>query len=73
MFVRGAPYLKWGIWTCVRAIYAAVAGFAALATSSFADSESGHLVLATATAAIVCECLDVAFGALTLDCGGGMH
>ena len=71
LFAPGVPYLKWGIWTCVRAIYAGVAGFAALATSSLGHSESGHLILATATAAIVCECLDVAFGALTLRLRGG--
>src|SRR5581483_7602182 len=29
-FARGAPYLKWGIYTCIRVIYAATAGFAAL-------------------------------------------
>src|SRR5262245_6866612 len=34
-FSRGAPYLKWGIYTCIRAIYAAVAGFAALAVAPF--------------------------------------
>ncbi len=30
---RGNPYLKWGIYTCIRAIYGAVAGFAALAVA----------------------------------------
>src|SRR5580765_2180178 len=71
LLTRGVPYLKWGTWTCIRAIYAAVAAFAVTATWPLASSESGHLVVATATAAVVCECLDVAFGALTLKLRGG--
>src|SRR5262249_32677004 len=27
----GAPYLKWGTYTCIRAVYGAAAGFAAVA------------------------------------------
>jgi putative nucleotidyltransferase with HDIG domain len=68
---RGVPYLKWGIWTCIRAIYAAVAAFAVLATDPLAHGQSAHLVVATATAAIVCELLDVAFGTLTIRLRGG--
>lgn len=70
LLTRGVPYLKWGTWTCVRAIYAGAAGLAALATSSFAKGDSGHLVIATATAVVVCEFLDVALGALTLSLRG---
>jgi putative nucleotidyltransferase with HDIG domain len=66
LLAKGTPYLKWGIWTCVRTIYAGAAGFAVLLTSSFAHGSSGRLVAATATATIVCEGLDVAFCALTV-------
>ena len=33
-FARGAPYLRWGIYTCIRAIYGAVAGFAVIVVAS---------------------------------------
>jgi putative nucleotidyltransferase with HDIG domain len=66
LLTQGGPYLRWGVYTCVRAIYAGAAGFAVLATSSLARGQSGRLVVATATATVVCEGLDVAFGALTL-------
>src|SRR5262249_25140736 len=67
----GGPYLKWGIWTCVRAIYGAAAGFAAAAVAPLGQTEATTLILATAVAAIVAECMDVAFGALTLWLRGG--
>jgi putative nucleotidyltransferase with HDIG domain len=70
-FARGAPYLKWSIYTCIRAIYAAAAGFAALATGPLIHNQTGHLVLATVTAAVVAEPLDVAFAALTMRLRGG--
>jgi putative nucleotidyltransferase with HDIG domain len=70
-FARGAPYLKWSIYTCIRAIYAAAAGFAALATGPLIHNETGHLVIATVTAALVAEPLDVAFAALTMRLRGG--
>src|SRR5579862_1791843 len=69
--VRGAPYLKWGIYSCVRAIYAAAAGFAAATTGDVLHNTSARLVVATAAAAIVAETLDVAFAALTLYLRGG--
>jgi putative nucleotidyltransferase with HDIG domain len=68
---RGAPYLRWGIYTCIRVIYAAVAGFAALATSQLVGGASARLVVATVTAAVVAEPLDVVFAALTLRLRGG--
>ena len=58
--------LKWGVYTSIRAIYGAAAGFAAAAAMTFADSETTQVVIATATAALVAEPLDLAFGALTL-------
>jgi putative nucleotidyltransferase with HDIG domain len=63
---RSAPALKWGVFTCIRAIYGAAAGFAAAATLPIeSDSTTTQLVIATATAALVAEPLDLAFGVLT--------
>jgi putative nucleotidyltransferase with HDIG domain len=59
------PALKWGVYTCARAIYGAVAGFAAAAAAPLAHGETAQLVVATATAALVAEPLDLAFGVLT--------
>jgi HD-GYP domain-containing protein (c-di-GMP phosphodiesterase class II) len=58
--------LKWGIYTSVRAIYGAAAGFAASAVSPLVASGVTRLVIATVTAALVAEPLDVVFAALTL-------
>lgn len=58
--------LKWGIYTSIRAVYGAAAGFAAAAALTIAGSETTQLVIATATAALVAEPLDLAFGVLTL-------
>ncbi len=60
------PALKWGIFTCTRAIYGAAAGFAAVAVAPIASGATSQLVLATATAALVAEPLDLAFTVLTL-------
>jgi putative nucleotidyltransferase with HDIG domain len=70
-FERGAPYLKWGIYTCIRAIYGAAAGFAAAGAVTAVHGEVPRLVVATVTAAVVAEPLDVAFAALTLRLRGG--
>src|SRR5437867_3306830 len=40
---RGEQYLKWGIYTCIRAIYGSVAGFAALAAPSLVTNEVARL------------------------------
>jgi putative nucleotidyltransferase with HDIG domain len=69
--VGGGSYLKWGIYTCVRAIYGAVAGFAALAAPSLVANEIARLAVATLIAAVVAETLDIAFAALTLKLRGG--
>ena len=58
--------LRWGIYTCIRAIYGAAAGFAAVKVSSSFSDETTALIVATATAAFVAEPLDMAFAALTL-------
>jgi HD-GYP domain-containing protein (c-di-GMP phosphodiesterase class II) len=68
---HGDELLRWGVYTCTRSIYGAVAGFAALkATSYFSDVTTG-LVVATATAALVAEPLDLTFAALTCKLRGG--
>jgi putative nucleotidyltransferase with HDIG domain len=63
---QGAPYLKWGVHTCVRAIYGLAAGFAAITAAGVVQGEVTRMVVATVTASAVAEPLDVAFGALTL-------
>jgi len=58
--------LRWGVHTCIRAIYGAAAGFAASATTHLApDRVTTRLVIATVTAALIAEPLDLAFGAIT--------
>jgi putative nucleotidyltransferase with HDIG domain len=72
----GQPFLRWGVYTSIRAIYGAVAGFAAVAATEFAEAGSiTRLVVATVTAALIAEPLDLAFGALTLKLrsGKGLH
>ena len=65
--IRGRPpAIKWGIFTCSRAIYGAAAGFAAVAIAPLAQNATAQLILATATAALVAESLDLAFTVLTL-------
>jgi putative nucleotidyltransferase with HDIG domain len=71
VLAQGGPYLRWGIWTCIRAIYAGTAGFLVLLASPLAHGQSARLVLATAIATVVCESLDVAFCALTFQLRGG--
>ena len=62
----GQPALRWGIYTCVRAIYGAAAGFAA-----FSIARRGHpdlttqIIVATVTAALVAEVNDLALVVLT--------
>jgi putative nucleotidyltransferase with HDIG domain len=63
--------LRWGIYTCTRAIYGAAAGFAAAAVKLLPFSPTTSLILATVTAALVAEPLDVAFAAFTLRLRGG--
>lgn len=70
--VSGPSYLKWGIYTCSRALYGAAAGFAASALApALASGEVTRLVFATVTAALVAEPLDAVFGTLTFKLRGG--
>jgi putative nucleotidyltransferase with HDIG domain len=68
---EGERYLKWGIYTSVRAIYGSLAGFAALAAPSLATNGVARLAIATVIAAVVAEALDVALATLTLAIRGG--
>jgi putative nucleotidyltransferase with HDIG domain len=57
---------RWGIYTCVRAIYGAAAGFAAAKASSYFSDSTTSLIVATVVAAVVAEPLDLAFAAFTV-------
>jgi putative nucleotidyltransferase with HDIG domain len=71
LYASGRPYLRWGIYTCVRAIYASAAGLAATTAASLVDPKIARIVVATTVAAAVAEPLDVAFAALTYRLRGG--
>jgi putative nucleotidyltransferase with HDIG domain len=65
-------YLKWGVYSSIRAITGGVAGAAALAVAALAPMERvGDLIVATVSAAIVAEFLDSGFAAVTLRLRGG--
>ncbi len=61
----GQPALRWGIYTCVRAIYGAAAGFAAFAIAGEVTNPTTQIIVATVTAALVAESLDLALVVLT--------
>lgn len=63
---RGRPYLKWGTYTCTRALTGGAAGLSAAAVVTLVDSDVAALTLATLAAAFVAEPLDVGFVALTM-------
>ncbi len=71
VYRAGAPYLRWGIYTSIRAIYGAAAGGAAVVGASLFVSDTGSAVAATAAATIVAEPLDLLFAALTFHVRGG--
>jgi putative nucleotidyltransferase with HDIG domain len=66
-----APVLRWGIYTCTRAITAAVTGIAATAAASLLGNHLTAMLVATTVGVIVSEALDVAFAALTFVVRGG--
>ncbi len=68
---RGRPYLRWGIYTCIRAICGAMAGLAAMEVRDFTSDSVASVALATVAAALTAEPLDVAFNAMTLRLRGG--
>jgi HD-GYP domain-containing protein (c-di-GMP phosphodiesterase class II) len=69
--LEGDPLLRWSIYTCIRAIYGAAAGFAAVSAIGHFTIATTELIVATATAALVAEPLDLAFAALTVRLRGG--
>lgn len=71
VLAQGAPFLKWGIYTCIRAIYGSAAGFAALAAPTVVSNRIAIFAVATVIAAVVAETLDVSLAALTLELRGG--
>lgn len=69
---RGSqPYLRWGIYTSVRAIYGAAAGLAASLALGQIESPVGAVAAATAAAALTAEPLDLALAAVTFWLRGG--
>jgi hypothetical protein len=71
VLARGAPYLRWGIYTCIRALSGGMAGTAAWATGFVVGARTTGVVVATVAAAVVAEPLDVAFASLTMRLRGG--
>jgi putative nucleotidyltransferase with HDIG domain len=67
----GSSMLRWGIYTCIRAIYGAAAGFAAMRVAGHFNDATTAVIAATVTAAFVAEPLDLAFAALTAKVRGG--
>jgi putative nucleotidyltransferase with HDIG domain len=61
--------IRWGIYTCSRALTGAAAG--TLASVAVTGSGTTRIVTATAIAGIVAEGLDLAFAAVTLQLRGG--
>jgi len=68
---RGSPYLKWGIYTCIRSLSGGVGGAAAWGAAALVGPDTAGVVAATLAAALVAEPLDVAFAAVTLRLRGG--
>jgi putative nucleotidyltransferase with HDIG domain len=64
-------YLKWGIYTAIRAVTGGTAAFAAGAAAMIPAQHVAQLVFATAVAALVAEALDTLFAAITLRLRGG--
>ena len=68
---KGAPHLKWGVYTCIRAIYGGAAGVTAWACSDGIASQAAKVAIATTVAAVIAEVLDQQFAVLTLYLRGG--
>jgi putative nucleotidyltransferase with HDIG domain len=68
---EGERYLKWGVYTCIRAVCGALAGFAALAAPSLVANGVARLAIATVIAAVVAEALGLSLATLTLAIRGG--
>ncbi len=60
------PYMRWGVYTCTRAITGAMAGLVAVSASTLSSSNLGAIALATASAVLTAEALDMSFASLTV-------
>jgi len=58
-----SPYLKWGVYTCSRAVTGAVAGLVALTTDALVGNRLASIVMATVATAVAAELLDLCFAA----------
>jgi putative nucleotidyltransferase with HDIG domain len=61
-----SPYLRWGIYTCTRAITGALMGVAAKAAESAVPNHLSSIIVAATVGALVAQVLDAGFAALTL-------
>ena len=64
------PYLKWIIYTCTRSITSAAVGLAAAGGSGIVRNEIAGLAVATGSAAVTLEALDIFFFSLTMGLRG---
>lgn len=62
----GAPWAKWTVYSCIRGLCGGMAGLAAVGASDLVGNSTAKVVVATATAALIAEVLDVAFLGLTV-------
>ncbi len=60
-----APYMKWGIYTCTRALGGAVAGLVAIGAGSLASNELAGVAITTGLGALALVALDIGFSLLT--------
>ncbi len=63
---RGSPYMKWGIYSCTRALTAGGAGLAAHFAAAYASGAYFSIAMSTIAAALVAEPLDVVFVGVTM-------
>ena len=71
VYERGAPYMKWGVYTCIRALSGGAAGYGAWAVHAAAGTKIIGVLGGIAAAAAIAEPLDVMFSALTMRLRGG--
>jgi putative nucleotidyltransferase with HDIG domain len=64
------PYLRWAVYTCTRALTGALAGFSAMAASTFVSGLLASIIVATIVAALVANALDLGLALLTLTVRG---
>ena len=57
--------MKWGVYTCTRAITGALTGLAATASATLAGNTIAAIVVATVVGSVVAELVDAGFAAVT--------